>query len=129
MTDTNELVEPPMTTDDLRKLLDEMTPGPWEFEDEGKNFMGRFVSASGEQICDFGYNTTYYPVEGQPPEDADRRAIALLPTILQRLIDTQEALHQIIADCEADYPPSHGAIKQFAKSFLTPTQTGGSSHE
>ena len=36
----------------------------------------------------------------------------------------KEALKDLIADCEADYPPSHGAIKYVAKLALK-----GESHE
>ena len=36
----------------------------------------------------------------------------------------KKALEDIIADCEADYPPSHGAIKYAAKLALK-----GASHE
>ena len=31
-----------------------------------------------------------------------------------RLRKAVEALEDIVKDCEADYPPSHGAIKHFA---------------
>ena len=37
---------------------------------------------------------------------------------LDRVAELREALKHIISDCEADYPPSHGAIKYAAKLAL-----------
>lgn len=44
---------------------------------------------------------------GYDAEDAADRIEAL-----------EAALREIIADCEADYPPSHGAIKYAARKAL-----------
>ena len=44
-------------------------------------------------------------------------------TALANVAKLREALEQIIADCEADYPPSHGAIKYRARAVLD--ETGG----
>ncbi len=38
-----------------------------------------------------------------------------------------EALDMLVRDCEADYPPSHGAIKHFAIATLA--EIKGESHE
>jgi hypothetical protein len=35
-----------------------------------------------------------------------------------KLAKAVEALEDIVKDCEADYPPSHGAIKYFAIAIL-----------
>jgi len=37
----------------------------------------------------------------------------------------REALKTIADDCEADYPPSHGAIKYFARAALQPKEGEG----
>jgi chromosome segregation ATPase len=42
---------------------------------------------------------------------------------LANVAKLRAALEQIIADCEADYPPSHGAIKYHARAVLE--ETGG----
>ena len=44
-----------------------------------------------------------------------------------RLGKAVEALEDIVKDCEADYPPSHGAIKYFARTTLA--ELKGESHE
>jgi hypothetical protein len=47
--------------------------------------MGAILGASGVPVCTFGYCTTYYPVEGDPPTDADARLIASAPDLLEAL--------------------------------------------
>jgi hypothetical protein len=47
--------------------------------------------------------------------------VEMLPTILSALEAVpvmKEALEQIEADCEAEYPPSHGAIKYACRQAL-----------
>jgi len=44
-----------------------------------------------------------------------------------RLRKAVEALDMLVRDCEADYPPSHGAIKHFAIATLAAIK--GESHE
>jgi hypothetical protein len=55
-----------------------------------------------------------------------------------KLAKAVEALDMLVRDCEADYPPSHGAIKHFAKATLAEIKSGvattpygleGESHE
>ena len=44
-----------------------------------------------------------------------------------KLAKAVEALDMLVRDCEADYPPSHGAIKHFAIAALA--ELKGESHE
>ena len=44
-----------------------------------------------------------------------------------KLAQAVAALEDIVKDCEADYPPSHGAIKYFARTTLA--EIKGESHE
>lgn len=44
-----------------------------------------------------------------------------------KLTKAVEALEDLVRDCEADYPPSHGAIKHFAIATLA--EIKGESHE
>jgi chromosome segregation ATPase len=44
-----------------------------------------------------------------------------------KLAKAVEALDTLVRDCEADYPPSHGAIKHFAIAILA--EIKGESHE
>lgn len=48
--------------------------------------------------------------------DAQSAHIASLTEAVRVL---SEALENIAQDCEADYPPSHGAIKHAARAALT----------
>lgn len=41
-----------------------------------------------------------------------------------KLAKAVEALGDIVKDCEADYPPSHGAIKHFARATLAVIKGG-----
>lgn len=47
--------------------------------------------------------------------EADARIASLTEAV--RVLS--EALENIAQDCEADYPPSHGAIKHAARAALT----------
>lgn len=44
-----------------------------------------------------------------------------------KLVKAVEALDMLVRDCEADYPPSHGAIKYFAIATLADIK--GENHE
>lgn len=44
-----------------------------------------------------------------------------------RLGKAVEALEDLVRDCEADYPPSHGAIKYFCRATIAKIK--GESHE
>lgn len=41
-----------------------------------------------------------------------------------KLTKAVEALEDLVRDCEADYPPSHGAIKHFAIATLAEIKGG-----
>ena len=41
-----------------------------------------------------------------------------------KLAKAVEALEDLVRDCEADYPPSHGAIKYFARATLAEIKGG-----
>ncbi len=61
------------------------TSGPWTVDPGHGDYMGAILGASGVPVCTFGYCTTYYPVEGDPPTDADARVIASAPDLLEAL--------------------------------------------
>lgn len=50
------------------------------------------------------------------------RTVEQLQAQIERL---REALKAIADDCEADYPPSHGAIKYAARAALQPKEGEG----
>lgn len=62
------------------------TSGPWTVDPGQGDYMGAILGASGVPVCTFGYCTTYYPVEGDPPTDADARLIASAPDLLEALL-------------------------------------------
>lgn len=58
------------------------TPGPWHWED-GEEFNNMPHLMAGEAVvCHFGDDTRYYPTEGTPPSDEDKRLIAAAPELL-----------------------------------------------
>lgn len=57
------------------------------------------------ECINIGRGTEYVPVELLKAEHA-------------RVDMLEEALREIIKDCEADYPPSHGAVKYLARAAL-----------
>lgn len=60
---------------------------------------------------------------GQADEAREVFQEAASPAVVLSLLAEREALRaalrDIAADCEADYPPSHGAIKQAARAALS----------
>ena len=70
-------------------------------------------------------------------DDAERREMAAGDKAVEyldraeaaeaKLAKAVEGLEDIVKDCEADYPPSHGAIKYFARATLA--EIKGESHE
>lgn len=48
----------------------------------------------------------------------DMRLRAELATLRTQLAEARKALRQIEADCEADYPPSPGALKYAIRDVL-----------
>lgn len=73
------------------------TPGPWEWvESMGGRNMPSLRSTTCE-VCNFGDDGPYYPVEGEPPSEADMRLIAAAPDLL-------EALWLCFDHCRLYYP-------------------------
>ena len=83
------------------------------------------IEALVEERDDLGrkLNTARY---GQPDFawSIHEEAMADLRAKLDKAV---EALDMLVRDCEADYPPSHGAIKHFAIATLA--EIKGESHE
>ena len=59
---------------------------------------------------------------GNPLHATDR-----IEALTSKLAKAVEALDMLVRDCEADYPPSHVAIKYFAIGALA--EIKGESHE
>ena len=115
---------------DLRKLLDEATPGPWEAALEPKchgvvasiNGQARFVALIG--------NDTDTP-EREPMRFANAHLIALAPDLAAALLKAEEALEEIadrhIPDqpaaldiSEAEYARrQHTELRRTARATLT----------
>ena len=55
---------------------------------------------------------------GEPLGKCMREAASRIEALTAERERLRVALKDIIADCEADYPPSHGAIKYAAKLAL-----------
>jgi hypothetical protein len=70
------------------------TPGPWYWIEGGRNDMPILTSDAG-RVCHFGNNRSYYPNEGDPPEEPDAQLIAAAPDLL-------EAVKLVIAWYEAE---------------------------
>ena len=50
-----------------------------------------------------------------------------IEALTAKLAQAVEAFDMLVRDCEADYPPSHGAIKHFAIATLA--EIKGESHD
>ena len=86
----------------------ERTPGPWKFEVRAKgDDMGHFTGRDGAVGCSFGDSTTYYPTEGEPPNDADIALIEAAPDLLDALKDALCALEV----CGKDYDYAIGKAR------------------
>jgi hypothetical protein len=59
--------------------------------------------------------------------ECDRIGTQAVRDLEAKLAKVVEALDMLVRDCEADYPPSHGAIKHFAIATLA--EIKGESHE
>jgi len=57
------------------------TPAPWTWIPGKKSDQGSIEP----DICWFGDDTTYYPTEGDPPNDANARLMAAAPDLLNML--------------------------------------------
>ena len=55
------------------------SPTPWRWDDRHQRHtyenLGGFVDATGQEVCNFGNNETYYPTAGSDPSVADREFI------------------------------------------------------
>ena len=56
--------------------------------------------------------------------ECDRIGTQAVRDLEARLAKVVEALEDLVRDCEADYPPSHGAIKYFALATLAEIKGG-----
>ena len=59
--------------------------------------------------------------------ECDRIGTQAVRDLEAKLAKAVEALDMLVRDCEADYPPSHGAIKYFARATIA--EIKGESHE
>ena len=65
--------------------------------------------------------------ESSPDDLISDDVAKIIADLEAKLVKAVEALKDIVKDCEADYPPSHGAIKYFARATLA--EIKGESHE
>lgn len=65
------------------------SPAPWRWvRERDSSDQGAIFDANDVTVCSFGDDTLYYPVEGQPPDDADLALILkapLLPELAEAL--------------------------------------------
>lgn len=62
------------------------SPGPWKWDDDkdlDDEQLPVLRDASGNVVCDFGVDVTYYPTAGTSPVEADARLIAAAPELLE----------------------------------------------
>jgi hypothetical protein len=61
-----------------------------------------------------------YPVHATKEMACDwcRKPAARIEALTDKLAKAVGALTDIVKDCEAEYPPSHGAIKYFCRTTL-----------
>ena len=63
------------------------SPAPWRWipQIDDSEDMPILVDANNEKVCDFGNCTTYYPIEGTPPNDENSKLIEAAPELLEAL--------------------------------------------
>jgi hypothetical protein len=75
------------------------------------------------------FDTYCYPdqikIDICPNSDLNAQALAMAPTLAARVIELEaenerlrKEMQIVIDDCDADYPPSHGAIKHGLRAAL-----------
>ena len=77
-----------MTSEDLQKLLDECTPGPWNVTD---GMRARFIEVAGCHLAHFSKDE-----DGPKHREANARLIAMAPSLARRVI-AAEALIQALS--------------------------------
>lgn len=90
-------------------MSDAFTPGPWSWEeapthDTYEGPMDRLLGPGGAEVCNFGDCTHYYPVEGIPPNAADKRLMSAAPDLLAAI----EALVAYQESTDLDDEPEDG---------------------
>ena len=108
-----------LTAQAVAALAEKATPGPWAWETD--ELLNPNMRERHQLII------KYIPYGGQYiyPQGDDAALIAAAPS-MAALIAAQAAeierlrghIHNIQLDCEADYPPSHGAIKYACRQAL-----------
>lgn len=80
-----------MTNEQLSELLERVTPGDWVFDPPRENgtHQGGFWSGI-NVVCTFGDSETYYPTEGDPPNEHDAELIALAPSLARRVLAAEK---------------------------------------
>jgi HD superfamily phosphodiesterase len=63
-------------------------------------------------------------IDGARLEERAKKAEAERDALTAKLAQAVEAFDMLVRDCEADYPPSHGAIKHFARATLAEIKGG-----
>jgi len=106
------------------------TPGPWAWDKpNGFTYEGGFY-AGNETVCDFGDSESYYPKEGEPPNDTDARRIARVPDMEARIladakiIKAAQELADAVDKCNNGLPHPQFLINA-AKSFRAAMEARG----
>ena len=83
---------------DIKSLADKVqgyTKGEWVW-DEARHTQLESLWCGNAQICSFGDRQDFYPIEGTPPDDADKVLIAESP----RMLDLIYRLHAALVEAE-----------------------------
>lgn len=104
--------------------MDKHTPTPWKMTRSKLPTDGEYdyaISADGAPVLAEVFGRT--SDGGHPPafENAQFivKAVNSHASLTEAVRVLTEVLENIAQDCEADYPPSHGAIKHAARAALT----------
>lgn len=107
-------------TNDLRKLVEEATPGPWEAAERGA-----YSDFDGQSRVILGDDMRIGVIQGADEEsDANARLIAAAPAIAERCIRAEEALLDIARRITHpfDPKPSLEQIAAIARAHLQSQQ-------
>jgi hypothetical protein len=116
---------------DLRKLLDEATPGPWVYPAQ-KWARDACIEASGDAVAcpgtggamSYSQDICTMTWRGTPEWDANARLIALTPQLAAALIKAEEALASIAANTCCDGCQEAALVARAALSEIR-ALTGG----